>query len=210
MNRYFACGSVIGLVTNNADPDGLGRVKVGIYSLGKNIETNWIPVLRQSLGMFVIPELESQVLVDFIGDNPDLPYVSGVIWNMKQMPPLTGENAESERNKNGKNNLRFIRSRSGNRMILDDSKDKEKIQMITAKDAARIEATAEDKKILVKASIVKITASGKILVNSKECIIKSKSVITQSKDIKIESKSKDINIKAGNAIAVKGKGINLN
>jgi uncharacterized protein involved in type VI secretion and phage assembly len=202
---------VFGLVTDNADPEGLGRVKVGLYSLGKDVVTGWIHMVTPALGVFCLPEVGDQVLVAFLNDNPDMPVMIGGLWSNVQRPPVTGENAESEFNRNGKNNLRFIRSREGSRMILDDSKGKEKIQLVSAKDSSRIELSAEDKKILLKASVVRMSSSGKIIFNGKECIIKaSKGIITQSKDIKLESKGKDINVKAGNAIGIKGNGINLN
>ena len=212
MDRHYASGPVFGIVTNNADPDGLGRVKVVICSLGKNVETNWIPVVTAVLGMFFLPEINDQVAVAFMDDNPDLPFVIGSIWSIPQMPPVTGENAASERNKDGKNNLRFFRSRSGNRMIFDDTKGNEKIQMISCDSASRFEIRAIDTGILFDTSKgLRMSAKEAVNIEGETCNIKMKKGLqVQSENIKIESKSKDINIKAGNAITVKGSGINLN
>jgi len=131
MDRHYMSAPVFGIITDNADPDGLGRVKVGLYYLGKDIQTNWIHIVTPAMGVFVLPEVGDQAVVAFMGDNPDSPIVLGTVWSQKQKPPMTEENAESELNKDGKNNLRFIRSRSGNRIIFDDTKDNEKIQMIS-------------------------------------------------------------------------------
>jgi uncharacterized protein involved in type VI secretion and phage assembly len=211
MNRHYASGPVYGIVTNNADPDGLGRVKVQLYHLGSDIETNWIPILTVSLGVFVIPEVGDQVIVAFMGDNPDLPIVIGGQWSQKQRPPLTGENSASDLNKDGKNNLRFINSRSGNRIILDDTKGKEKIQFISSKSTSRIEITATDTGILLDtAKGIKIKAKGAINIEGKKCNIKmKKGLLAQSENIKADGK-KDVKVNAGNGITVKGKGINLN
>lgn len=212
MDRHYMSAPVFGIVTDNADPDGLGRVKVGLYHLGPEIVTNWIHILTPSLGVFFLPEIGDQVVVAFMGDDPDSPIVLGAVWSNKQRPPLTEENAESELNKNGKNNLRFIKSRSGSRIIFDDTKDNEKVQLISNGSTSRIELAAKGTNLLFKTNgVVKVSANGKIIINGKECKIKaSNGILTQSKDIKLEGKNKDVNVKAGNAIGVKGDGINLN
>jgi uncharacterized protein involved in type VI secretion and phage assembly len=147
----------------------------------------------------------------FLGDNPDNSIIPGGLWSNVQRPPLTGENAESDLNKKDKNNVRFIRSKSGNRIIFDDTKDNEKLQIISS-DNSRLEFAASGTKLLFRTDgEMKISAKGKITINGKECRINaSKSFLSQSKDMKLESKGKDINIKAGNAIGIKGNGINLN
>ena len=208
--RLYESGATYGIITDNADPDGLGRVKVALYSLGKDITTDWIPIITPALEMFWLPEIEDQVAVAFMGDNPDLPFVLGPIWSISQMPPLTGENSVSERNKDGKNNLRFMRSRSGNRLIFDDSKDNEKIQMISSGDTSRIELSSKGTNLLLKTTgEFGMLAKGKVRINGQEVRIKSKKgIVHKSKDIKVEGK--DVNIKGGNAIGVKGNGINLN
>jgi len=210
--RRYACGPVYGIITNNADPEGLGRVKAGLYHLGKDVQTDWVPVRTSNLGMFFLPETGDQVVVAFEGDNPDRPVVMGCIWSIKQRPPRTGEkeNAESEFNKNGKNNLRFISSRSENRIIFNDTKDNEKLQMIVSGDAARMELAAKGNNMLFKTTgVMKISAKGNVTINGKELRINvKKGIITQSKDIKLEGKN--VNMKAGNSITVKGNGINLN
>jgi len=210
--RHYACGPAYGIVTNNADPDGLGRVKVKLYSLGPDIETGWIPVITSFLGMFFLPEVEDQVVVVFMDDNPDLPVVMGSVWSLKQRPPETGENAESELNRNGKNNLRYICSRSRSRMVFDDTKGNEKIQLISSDSASRIEIRASDTGVLLDTSkSVNIKAKGTVNIEGERCNIKMKKGLQiQSENIKVESKGKDVNIKAGNAIGIKGNGINLN
>jgi uncharacterized protein involved in type VI secretion and phage assembly len=210
MDRHYMSAPVYGIITDNADPDGIGRVRVGLYNLGKDIQTHWIHIVTPGMGIFVLPEVGDQVVVAFIGDNPDLPIVLGVIWSNKQRPPMSEENAESELNKDGKNNLRLMRSRSGNRVIFDDTKDNEKIQMISSDGTSRIELAAKDTKILLKTTgVMKISAKGKVTINGKECIINAKKgFISKSENIKVEGK--EVNVKAGNAIGVKGSGINLN
>jgi len=212
MDRHYASAPVYGKITDNADPDGLGRVRVGLYYLGKDIVTNWIPAVTSYSGVFVLPEIDDQVVVVFMGDNPDNPILLGGLWSNKQRPPVTGENKGSDLNKDGKNNLRFIRSRSGNRMIMDDTKDNEKIQFISSGSSSRIEIAANGTGLLLDTGKgIKISAKGAVNIEGERCNIKmKKGLLAQSENIKLESKGKDVNVKAGNSITVKGNGINLN
>ena len=43
-------GAVVGLVTNNKDPDNRGRIKVTFPWLGDEIESNWARRLRHARG----------------------------------------------------------------------------------------------------------------------------------------------------------------
>ena len=212
MDRHYASAPVFAKVTDNADPDGMGRVRVATTYLEQNIVTGWIPVVIPYSGVFVLPEIDDHVIVVFMGDNPDNPILLGGLWSNKQQPPVTGENKSSDLNKDGKNNLRFIRSRSGNRIIMDDTKDNEKIQFISSGSTSRIEITAKGTGLLLHTGKgMKISAKGAINIEGERCNIKmKKGLLAQSENIKLESKGKDINVKAGNIITVKGNGINLN
>lgn len=212
MNNYYMHGPVYGTVTDNADPDHLGRVKVMIDHLGEKIETDWIPVITSISGIFILPEVKDHVIVSFIGDNPATGIVLGSSWNTKQLPPESGENTGSDLNKDGENNLRFIKSRSGHKLILDDKKGEEKVQFITAKGKTRVEFLAKDGilKITTDKSL-NISAKKKLIIKGQEGSIKmKKGLINQGENIKIEGKGKDINIKAGKNVVVEGSGINLN
>jgi uncharacterized protein involved in type VI secretion and phage assembly len=120
-------GVVTGLVTNNKDPNGLGRVKVKLNGLEDNHETDWAPVATlmagNQRGSFFLPEVNDEVLVAFEHGNIDAPYVVGALWNGRAKPPVN--------NSDGKNNIRKIKSRSGHEIILDDTDQKEKVEIKT-------------------------------------------------------------------------------
>jgi uncharacterized protein involved in type VI secretion and phage assembly len=120
-------GVVTGLVTNNNDPNGLGRVKVKLNGLEDNHETDWAPVATlmagDQRGSFFLPEVNDEVLVAFEHGNVNAPYVVGALWNGKAKPP--GDNGD------GENNIRKIKSRCGHEIILDDTDQGEKVEIKT-------------------------------------------------------------------------------
>jgi len=112
---------VIGIVTHNKDPEKLGRVRVQIPCLpsvgGQKESTFWAwmvwPMAGKNFGTFFLPEIDDQVLVVFNGGDIRFPFVIGGVWCKPDPPP--------EKNSDGKNNYRLIKSRSGHRLIFDDS-----------------------------------------------------------------------------------------
>ena len=67
-------GVVSGVVTNNQDPDGLGRIKVKLPRISGEDESNWARVISfmtgKDMGAFYLPEVDDEVLVAFeFGDS---------------------------------------------------------------------------------------------------------------------------------------------
>ena len=99
----------LGVVTDNKDPDKLGRIKVSFKVFGDSVETDWIPVMSlyatKDCGAYFIPEVKDQVVVAFFGDSSEQGVVLGSIWNNNNKPPKTEENSGSDLNQDGDNNL---------------------------------------------------------------------------------------------------------
>ncbi len=68
-------------VTNNSDPNGLGRVRVMLNGLEDNHETDWAPVATlmagDQRGSFFLPEVDDEVLVAFYDQRLPADIVSG-------------------------------------------------------------------------------------------------------------------------------------
>ncbi len=111
------------LMSNNQDPEKLGRVKVQLPCLSLNDESYWARVLTpmagNGRGIYFLPEVDDEVLVAFEQGDMNFPYILGALWNGQDKPP--GNNDD------GKNNQRIIKSRSGHIILLDDTDGKEKI-----------------------------------------------------------------------------------
>jgi phage protein D/phage baseplate assembly protein gpV len=86
----FGAGLVIGVVTNNNDPDKMGRVKVKYPVLGDEHEGNWARVATLSAGkergLMMLPVPEEEVLIGFESGDVTRPYVVGSLFNAKDAP----------------------------------------------------------------------------------------------------------------------------
>jgi uncharacterized protein involved in type VI secretion and phage assembly len=143
--RYW--GVVIGVVTNNRDPNGLNRVKVRFPWLSDDDESHWArvasPMAGNNRGFYCLPEVDDEVLVAFEHGVVEYPYVIGSLWN--------GKDAAPESNADGKNNVRTLKSRSGSVIRLDDTKGKEKVEIIGANGGASIVLDLSNNSITIKA-----------------------------------------------------------
>jgi uncharacterized protein involved in type VI secretion and phage assembly len=81
---------VVGTVTNNDDPDGLGRVRVSYPALDDSLEGWWARVVAPgagaSRGMLTLPMPGDEVLVAFEHENEQHPYVLGSVYNGQATP----------------------------------------------------------------------------------------------------------------------------
>jgi uncharacterized protein involved in type VI secretion and phage assembly len=103
-----------GIVTDNHDPNGLGRVKVKFHWMNGAEKTPWIRVTSPhgggGKGMFFIPEVGEEVIVGFEGDSPTKPYVIGTVYHGKANNTFS----------NGANDVKALQTRSGNKVVMND------------------------------------------------------------------------------------------
>ena len=82
---------VIGVVTNNTDPDKLGRIKVKFPGLTDSDESAWARVVSTGAGsgrgLQVIPDVGDEVLVGFEHGDVTRPLVIGGLWSSKNVHP---------------------------------------------------------------------------------------------------------------------------
>jgi uncharacterized protein involved in type VI secretion and phage assembly len=185
-------GVVVGVVTDNKDPDKLGRVKVQFPWLADDAESTWARVASlmagKERGTFYLPEVGDEVLVAFEHGDLAYPYVLGALWNGKDAPPET--------NADGDNNKRLIKSRSGLVILLDDTSGSEKIE-IADKDGKN--------KVVVEMSGKKITISsnGDIEINASQGAVN-----ISGQTVKINSSDK-MEVKATGTLDVQGQTTNI-
>jgi uncharacterized protein involved in type VI secretion and phage assembly len=109
-------GVSVGVVAQNRDPEGLGRVKIRFPWRENPDESHWariaVPMAGGKRGTWFLPEIGDEVLVACDAERVEHPYVVGCLWNGQDAPPQT--------NGDGRNDIRMIRSRSGHEIVFDD------------------------------------------------------------------------------------------
>jgi uncharacterized protein involved in type VI secretion and phage assembly len=109
-------GVSVGVVTQNQDPDGLGRVKIRFPWRENPDESHWariaVSMAGGGRGTWFLPEVGDEVLVACDAERVEHPYIVGCLWNGQDKPPET--------NADGRNDIRMIRSRSGHEIVFDD------------------------------------------------------------------------------------------
>jgi len=194
-------GVAIGIVTNNKDPEGLGRVKTSLPWMDGSVESDWArvvtPMAGAGRGVYFLPEVNDEVLVAFEHGNPDMPYVLGSLWNGKDKPPAT--------NGDGKNDVRVIRSRGGSVIRLTDTDQDARIEIADSSGKNTMVIRAKDNSITITAAgTVTIEAgSGKLRLSGKSVEIAATSTVS------IES-GQTMDVKATGQLTVKGSVVNIN
>jgi len=203
---------VVGIVTNNRDPDGLGRVKVKFPTLPGNEESHWArlvsPMAGSGRGFIFIPEVNDEVAVAFEHDDTHRPFILGALWNGKDKPPESSDKLVSS---TGKVEKRIIRSRSGHIITFDDTQNCEKLSIVdkTGKNLIEIDSKANALTIKAQKKIEVSTESGhKILLDDTAGKI---DVIDKSgnNSIKINSMQNSISVESAMELKLKAQTIEI-
>jgi phage baseplate assembly protein V len=172
-------GILIGQVTSLDDPESLGRIKVKYPTLGQQ-ESDWASMVTlmagKERGAYFIPEVGEVVLVAFANGDPRHPYILGGVWNSKDKPPATDGDKKQ-------NNWRFIKSRSGHIIKLDDTSGSEKIEIIDKDSSHKIVIDSANRKIQVvcdNGDIEVSAGSGKVTVKATTIELKASGSMTLS------------------------------
>ncbi len=210
-------GPVIGVVTNNDDPDNQGRVKVKIPSLKNDEESAWArlvaPGAGKQRGLQWQPEVDDEVLVLFEHGNIQKPLIIGGLWSEANEPPTSSGECLS----NGEVNIRQIVTRTGTKIVLDDENNSvtianpdEAYMLKLSENDSKIEIVSDGEVIVkandsatVEAQDVTVEASGKAILKGNQVEIQASSSATVKA-------SGNMNLEASGMMTIKGATIKLN
>ena len=181
-------GVSVGVVAQNQDPEGLGRVKIKFPWREKPDESHWarlaVPMAGKNRGTWFLPEVGDEVLVICDAERIEHPYVLGSLWNGQEPPPET--------NSDGRNDIRKIRSRSGHEIVFDDG----------AQGSIDIHLSDNKRKVRLDPDGIVISDD-----SGNELEIKSlPGTITVKSNTKISLESKVIDIKADASMTLQATG----
>jgi phage protein D len=203
-DRAPMSGLVIGIVTDNNDPDKQGRVKVQYPWLSADHASDWarvvVPGGGPERGMAFLPEINDEVLVGFELGDIHYPYVLGGLWNGKDAPPgdmskmIVGSNVEQ----------RVIRSRTGHMITLDDSNGDGGVK-VEDRNGNTVHIKTNGDELVV-------TMKGNVTIDSKQNLsVKTQGGVTFEATGPVEIKGMGVTIDGGGGtVDVKGSVINLN
>ena len=181
-------GLVIGIVTNNDDPEKLGRVRVKFPTLSQDDESAWSRVATpgggKQRGLQWIPEVDDEVLIGFELDDHTRPVVLGGLWNRQDGPPSPGSIA------GGVVKQRLLVSRKDSRLTLDDDQPSVLLSLGGSPCLLKLEksesALTGDQKLVVSATEIEIKATQKLTLSGAQVEITASGSLTASgKPIKL-------------------------
>lgn len=215
VETFGKIGLVVGVVTNNKDPDGLGRVRVKLPALSDEVDSHWARVAMvgagSGRGMVVLPQIDDEVLVGFEQGDLRKPFVLGGLWNSKTKPPVANDILLGSASKV----VQWSMVTGGHSLVLrgaDDDPNKHfKLSLSDAKTilyvgADKIEVVASNKPIEIKngkASIV-LTATGDVQISGENVKITANQDVT-IEGLNVNTKAKTgVKVEAGTTLGLKG------
>lgn len=152
-DRFF--GKYRGVVQDNQDPAGRGRLQVRVPAVMGG-EAVWalpcVPYAGQNMGLYTMPEPGTGVWVEFEAGDPSYPIWAGCFWGDDQVP-------EDEQRSRASPPLKIIRSREGLLISLNDEQ-----QVITLSDGNGNNMIT----IEVRQGKIKIQGSTKVVVEASQ------------------------------------------
>jgi uncharacterized protein involved in type VI secretion and phage assembly len=174
---------VIGIVTNNADPEKLGRVKVTFPTLTDQDESTWARMVTPGggakRGMQWLPEVDDEVLVGFELDDKTRPVVLGGLWNRQDPPP------QPDVSSGGVVTARVLASRADSRLVMtDDPTPSVRLSLGGDNCHVHLERTESaltgDQKLVISATQVEVRATQKLALSGAQVEITASGPLTVS------------------------------
>lgn len=154
-------------VTDNEDPNNLGRIRVQFdwqALLDDEMMTPWLrmaqPYAGGGKGFSFIPEIGEEVMIDFEGGNAERPYVKGTLYNGVGDP-----DGKWLPNSNSANQVKAIRTRNGHTIEIHDEGNDGYIRIYDNEKENYILTFSTDEKL------IKLESTGNIELYAKNDII---------------------------------------
>ena len=146
-------GKYRGIVTDNDDPNGVGRVRAKVQDVLGDQETGWalpaLPYAGNNVGLYLIPPVNAFVWIEFEHGDPDYPIWTGCFWGQNDTVPGDGPDKK-------------VLKTDGGTITIDDSQGDSNITIETASglkvvmDSNGIEMSNGSQKITISSGSVSV------------------------------------------------------
>ena len=186
--RYY--GVVIGIVSENADPDEQGRVKVKFPWLADDAVSFWArlsaPGAGKDTGVTWVPSVNDEVLCAFEHGDMDHPVVLGGLWNGKDTIPFKYDKKHVDE---GTVTYFGFTSRTGHKISFFENQDASTIELVTANEEVKVVLDDKNKEL-------KVECTDKITIDAKG-------------DVKVKSGG-SMTLEASGTMTIKGSSVKIN
>jgi len=204
---------MVGIVTDNNDPKGWGRVKVKFPTLTEDHNSNWARVVSigagKDRGFDCLPEINDEVLVAFEHGDIHRPYIIGGVWNGKDGSPTSVGNSVQD----GKVRLRTIKTRTGHQIqFIEEVKGGSQVGIrIDTKNGHQIYLNDTDGSILISSTgNMTIEAKGHMDIKASSINLKALSSLGANAATINMDATATVGIKAAGIAALSGSVVKLN
>ena len=147
-------GKFRGVVSDNGDPNNLGRIRAKVPDVYGDEESGWaipsVPYAGKSVGLFLIPPTNALVWIEFEHGDPDYPIWSGCFWADGEVP-VSPASADKKVLKTGAGTI-TLDDTQGSTSITIETTNNLKLKM----DQQGIEISNGSQKIMISSSSVSV------------------------------------------------------
>lgn len=158
-------GKYRGVVTDNKDEKGLGRIQVKVLDVAGAEKLSWampcVPYAGKGVGLYLIPPEKASVWIEFEHGDPDYPVWSGCFWAEGEAPVQSSEKKTMPEKKVLKTDVGTITlndSASEGGITIETNKDP-KMKIVINKDGIEI----DNGKATIKLNNNKVSVNGNAL-----------------------------------------------
>ena len=161
-------GLHFGIVVSNEDPDSEFRVKVRLPMLDNQSDGIWARVASvdagDDRGLFIRPEVDDEVIVGFIQDDPRKAIILGMLHSSAHPAP---EQPSDD------NHIKLMKSRSGLQIRLDDDNRELTLEtpngnqlLLTDADTGIVLEDENSNKVVMGADGIQLDSAGDLILNA--------------------------------------------
>ena len=205
-------GLHIGIVTDIVDPMGEGRVKVRLPMVNPDDEGLWARVATldagNNRGTFFRPEIEDEVVIGFMNDDPSHPVILGMLHSSAKATPMDPEEANDRKGYVSRSEIKItihdgdksivIETPGGRKFTMDDAAG-----IIQVEDATGNVLTMDDSGISCESpQDINLKSSTKINLAAPEIGFKADMKVTMEG-------SASLSVKSGGTADIEGAMVNI-